>query len=178
MRDGARRTSILRNDRRRSHSSRTLIGPLRILLADDHAMVRQGLRKLLEECPEWEVIAEAGDGGEAVRLAEQHRPDLAILDIAMPLLNGIEATREIAMRSPNTRVLLLSMHADDAYVTQGLQAGATGYLLKEAADADLLTAANEVAHGRSFLSPSLAHLIDDHSRQSTGTGVIAKASED
>jgi len=155
-----------------------LIGPLRILLADDHAMVRQALRKLLEECPEWKVIAEAGDGGEAVRLAEQHRPDVAVLDIAMPLLNGIEATREITMRSPNTRVLLLSMHADEAYVTQGLQAGATGYLLKEAADADLLTAANEVAHGRSFLSPSIAHLIDDDPHQSRRNGVIAKASED
>ena len=111
---------------------------VRILLADDHTVVRQGLRKLLEERSDWEVIAEAGDGREAVRLAEQHKPDVAILDVAMPLLNGIEATRQIARRVPTTRVLVLSMHADEAYVTQILQAGATGYLLKDSADVDLL----------------------------------------
>ena len=90
---------------------------VRILLADDHTVVRQGLRKLLEERPDWEVVAEAGDGREAVRQAEQHKPDLAILDVAMPLLNGIETTRMITKRSPSTRVLVLTMHADEAYVT-------------------------------------------------------------
>src|ERR687897_3386942 len=132
---------------------------LRILLADDHTVVRQGLRKVLEERPEWQVVAEAGDGRDAVRLAEQHRPDVAIIDVAMPLLNGIEATRQITKRVPNTRVLVLSMHADEAYVTQILRAGATGYLLKESADVDLFKAVEEAAKGRSFFSPAIARLM-------------------
>ena len=94
---------------------------LRILLADDHTVVRQGLRKVLEERPDWEVVAEAGDGREAVQQAEELKPDVAILDVAMPLLNGIEATRQIVKRSPATRVLVLTMHADEAYVKQILQ---------------------------------------------------------
>ena len=145
---------------------------IRILLADDHTVVRQGLRKVLEERPDWEVVAEAGDGREAVRLAEQHKPDVAILDVAMPLLNGIETTRQIARRVPNTRVLVLSMHADEAYVTQILQAGATGYLLKDSADVDLLKAVEEAAHGRSFFSPAIARvMLDDYVRQLADKGV-------
>jgi DNA-binding NarL/FixJ family response regulator len=148
------------------------MGRVRILLADDHTVVRQGLRKLLEERPEWEVIAEAGDGREAVRLAEQHKPDVAILDVAMPLLNGIEATRQITKRVPSTRVLVLSMHADEAYVTQILQAGATGYLLKDSADVDLLKAVGEAAQGRSFFSPAIARvMLDDYVRQLADKGV-------
>jgi DNA-binding NarL/FixJ family response regulator len=145
---------------------------VRILLADDHTVVRQGLRKLLEERPDWEVIAEAGDGREAVRLAEQHKPDVAILDVAMPLLNGIEATRQIARRVPSTKVLVLSMHADEAYVTQILQAGATGYLLKDSADVDLLKAVGEAARGKSFFSPAIARvMLDDYVRQLADKGV-------
>ena len=145
---------------------------VRILLADDHTIVRQGLRKLLEERPEWEVVAEAGDGREAVHLAEQHRPDVAILDVAMPLLNGIEATRQITKRVPGTRVLVLSMHADEAYVTQMLQAGATGYLLKDSADVDLVNAVAEAVLGRSFFSPAIARvMLDDYRRQMTDKGV-------
>jgi DNA-binding NarL/FixJ family response regulator len=145
---------------------------VRILLADDHTLVRQGLRKLLEERPDWEVIAEAGDGREAVRLAEQLKPDVAILDVAMPLLNGIEATRQITKRVPGTHVLVLSMHADEAYVTQILQAGATGYLLKDSADVDLLKAVAEAAHGRSFFSPAIARvMLDDYVRQLADKGV-------
>jgi two-component system, NarL family, response regulator NreC len=145
---------------------------VRILLADDHTIVRQGLRKVLEERPEWEVVAEAGDGREAVRLAEQHRPDVAVVDVAMPLLNGIEATRQITKRVPNTRVLVLSMHADEAYVTQILQAGATGYLLKDSADVDLLKAVEEAASGRSFFTPAIARvMLDDYRRQVTDKGV-------
>ncbi len=148
------------------------MGRVRILLADDHTIVRQGLRKLLEERPEWEVVAEAGDGREAVRLAEQHRPDVAIVDVAMPLLNGIETTRQITKRVPNTRVLVLSMHADEAYVTQILQAGATGYLLKDSADVDLLKAVEEAVSGRSFFSPAIARvMLDDYRRQLTDKGV-------
>ena len=148
------------------------MGRIRILLADDHTLVRQGLRKLLEERPDWEVIAEAGDGREAVRLAEQLKPDVAILDVAMPLLNGIEATRQITKRVPGTHVLVLSMHADEAYVTQILQAGATGYLLKDSADVDLLKAVGEAAHGRSFFSPAIASvMLDDYVRQLADKGV-------
>ena len=139
---------------------------LRILLADDHTVVRQGLRKVLEERPEWQVVAEAGDGREAVRLCEQHKPDVAVVDVAMPLLNGIEATRQITRRTPQTRVLVLSMYSDEAYVTQMLKAGATGYLLKDSADVDLLEAVQAVSQGKSFFSPAVARLMsDDYARQ-------------
>jgi DNA-binding NarL/FixJ family response regulator len=131
---------------------------LRILLADDHTMVRQGLRKVLEERPEWQVI-EAGDGHEAVRLAESEHPDVVVIDIAMPMLNGIEATRQILKRVPRVRVLVLSMYSDDAYVTQVLSAGASGYLLKDSADVDLLQAIAAVADGQSFFSPAIARVM-------------------
>ena len=134
--------------------------PLRILLADDHTLVRQGLRKVLEERPEWQVV-EAGNGREAVTLAEQLKPDIAIVDVAMPLLNGVEATRQISARSPATRVLVLSMYADEAYVTQMLNAGAAGYLLKDSAGVDLLEAVAAVASGKSFFSPAIAQLLED-----------------
>ena len=139
---------------------------LRILLADDHTVVRQGLRKVLEERPDWQVVAEAGDGREAVRLAEQHRPDVAVVDVAMPLLNGIEATRQITKRAPQTKVLVLSMYSDEAYVTQMLKAGATGYLLKDSADVDLVQAVQAVSQGKSFFSPAVARLMsDDYAHQ-------------
>jgi DNA-binding NarL/FixJ family response regulator len=145
---------------------------LRILLADDHTVVRQGLRKVLEECPDWEVVAEAGDGREAVRQAEEHKPDVAIIDVAMPLLNGIETTRQIARRSPNTRILVLTMHSDEAYVNQILQAGATGYLLKDSADVDLLQAVSAVSKGKSFFSPAVARvMLDDYVRQLADKGI-------
>ena len=139
---------------------------LRILLADDHTVVRQGLRKVLEERSDWQVVAEAGDGREAVRLAEQHRPDVAVVDVAMPLLNGIEATRQITKRAPQTKVLVLSMYSDEAYVTQMLKAGATGYLLKDSADVDLVQAVQAVSLGKSFFSPAVARLMsDDYAHQ-------------
>ena len=145
---------------------------LRVLLADDHTVVRQGLRKVLEESPEWEVVAEAGDGREAVRQAEELKPDVAIIDIAMPLLNGIEATRQIVKRSPSTRVLVLTMHLDEAYVNQMLKAGATGYLLKDSADVDLIHAVDAVSKGKSYFSPGVARvMLDDYVRQLADRGI-------
>jgi DNA-binding NarL/FixJ family response regulator len=134
---------------------------VRILLADDHTIVRHGLRRMLEERPEWQVVAEACDGRQAVKLAEQHKPDVAIIDVAMPLLNGIEATRQLVRRVPGLRVLILSMHVDEIYVTQILKAGAAGYLLKDSADTDLFQAVAAVAHGQSFFSPAIARLMVD-----------------
>jgi two-component system, NarL family, response regulator NreC len=148
------------------------VARLRILLADDHTVVRQGLRKVLEARPEWQVVAEAGDGREAVRLAEETTPDVAILDVAMPLLNGIDAVRQIARKVPTTRMLVLSMHADEAYVTQMLRAGAAGYLLKDSADVDLLQAVDAVSAGKSFFSPAIARVIaDDYVRHLADRGV-------
>ena len=132
--------------------------PLKILLADDHVMVRQGLRKVLEERAGWQVI-EAGNGREAVRIAEETKPDVAVLDVAMPLLNGVEATRQIIERTPRTRVLILSMYADEAYVTQVLRGGALGYLLKESADSELVAGVAAVADGKSFFSPAVARML-------------------
>jgi DNA-binding NarL/FixJ family response regulator len=148
------------------------MGQLRILLADDHTVVRQGLRKVLEDRPDWVVVAEAGNGRDAVKQAEELKPDIAILDVAMPLLNGIEATRQIVKRSPSTRVLVLTMHSDEAYVNQILKAGATGYLLKDSADVDLIQAVAAVSQGKSFFSPAIARLmLDDHVRQLADRGI-------
>jgi two-component system response regulator NreC len=148
------------------------MGRVRILLADDHIMVRQGLRKVLEEQRDWEVVAEASNGREALRLVEQHRPDVAILDVAMPQLNGIEATRQITKKMSGTRVLVLSMYSDEAYVTQILQAGATGYLLKDSADVDLIQAVSAVSIGKSFFSPAIARvMLDDYVRQLADKGI-------
>jgi len=132
---------------------------LRILLADDHTIVRHGLRRMIEERPDWQVVAEASDGRQAIKLAELHKPDVAIVDVAMPLLNGIETTRQLVRKMPRVRVLVLSMHVDEVYVTQILKAGAAGYLLKDSADTDLLQAIAAVAQGQSFFSPAIARLM-------------------
>lgn len=138
----------------------------RVLLADDHAVVRKGLRFVLGREPAVEVVGEAGDGHEAVKLAAELKPDIAILDIAMPHLNGIEATERIVKENPRIAVLILSVHADEGYLLRTLTAGAKGYLLKESAEDDILQAVRTVAEGRPFFSPAVAAtLLEDYVRQ-------------
>jgi DNA-binding NarL/FixJ family response regulator len=145
---------------------------MRILLADDHTLMRHGLRKIIAEQPDWEVVAETGDGREAVRLAVELKPDVAVLDIAMPLLNGIEATRQIARRAPPVRILILSMYSDESYIVQALRAGAHGYLLKDSADVDLIRAVTVVRQGKSFFSPVVAKvMLDDYVRRLADKGI-------
>jgi DNA-binding NarL/FixJ family response regulator len=145
---------------------------LRIVLADDHTLFRQGLRRVLEEQTGWHVIAEASDGAEAVRLTIEHEPDLVILDVAMPRLNGVEATRQITRRLPDVRVLIVSMYSDDVYITQALQAGAQGFVLKDSADADLVRAVIDLAAGKSHFSPSVSKVVlNDYVRHLTERGV-------
>lgn len=138
---------------------------VRILIAEDHTLVRQGLRRILEEQPGWEVAGEASNGREAVRLALQLKPDVVMMDIAMPQLNGIEAIRQITRRLPAIRIVILSMFAEEAYILQALQAGAHGYLLKDSADQELVRAIAAVSRGKSFFSPAVSRIVlDDHVR--------------
>jgi DNA-binding NarL/FixJ family response regulator len=125
---------------------------MRILIADDHGIVRSGLRLLLDRQPDMEVVAEAADGAEAVELALRERPDLCILDVGMPRLTGLQATREIKAQAPDMRVLILSMHRDERYLFDALKAGASGYVLKAEADQDLVEAARAVGRGEAFLT--------------------------
>ncbi len=138
---------------------------LRIVLADDHAVVRKGFRLILSQVPDLEVIAEAGNGPEAVRLALELRPDVLIMDIAMPEMNGVEATRRIRENCPECQILILSMHKDSVYVRESLRAGARGYLLKESIDEDLLRAVRAVADGDGFLSPEVSRTVLDDYQQ-------------
>jgi DNA-binding NarL/FixJ family response regulator len=145
---------------------------LHIVLADDHTLFRQGLRRVLEEQAGWQVVAEASDGAEAVRLTLEREPHIVILDIAMPRLNGVEATRQIARRLPDVRVLILSMYSDDLYITQSLQAGAHGFILKDSADADLVRAVRDLAAGKSYFSPAVSKVVlDDYVRHLVDRGV-------
>jgi DNA-binding NarL/FixJ family response regulator len=145
---------------------------LHIVLADDHTLFRQGLRRVLEEQAGWQVVAEASDGAEAVRLTLEREPHIVILDIAMPRLNGVEATRQIARRLPDVRVLIVSMYSDDLYITQSLQAGAHGFILKDSADADLVRAVRDLAAGKSYFSPAVSKVVlDDYVRYLADRGV-------
>jgi DNA-binding NarL/FixJ family response regulator len=126
-----------------------------IVLADDHHIVRQGLRALLESEPSFRLLGETGDGLEAVRLVERLRPQVLITDVMMPGLNGLEVTRQVAKAAPQTRVLILSMYSNDAYVVEALKHGAAGYVLKDSQANDLVLAVKEVAAGRRYLSPPL-----------------------
>jgi DNA-binding NarL/FixJ family response regulator len=139
---------------------------IRIILADDHTIIRSGLRLLLEQQTDFKVVAEASDGREAVAMVALHHPDIAILDIGMPELNGIEATRRIAAENPSTQVVILSMHSDEGYVLRALKAGARAYILKNSAEADLIRAVRSVADGKSFFSPVISKmLLEDYVRQ-------------
>lgn len=133
--------------------------PVRILLVDDHTIMRQGLRQILEHEPDFVIVAEAGSGLEAVDRAEEHRPDVAVVDVAMKELNGIEATSQILKRSPNTVVLILSMYSDERYVVRAIKAGARGYLLKNAAGDELIRAVHTVSGGGAYFSPAVAQVF-------------------
>ena len=138
---------------------------IRVLLADDHGVVRKGLRFLLEQHPSVEVVGEAADGRAAVQLAESLNPAVIVMDIGMPLLNGIDATSRILERDPRIGVIILSMHSDETYLTRALTAGARGYLLKDSADSDIVKAVETVAQGKPFFSPAIAQtLLDDYMR--------------
>jgi DNA-binding NarL/FixJ family response regulator len=138
---------------------------IRILLADDHTLMRSGIRALLEDEPGLTVIGEAEDGRSAVAQACKLGPDLVIMDIAMPLLNGLEATRQIRQQCPHVRVLILSMHDNEEYIRQVLEAGAMGYILKDAAARELISAIRSVYRGEAVLSPAVTRLvIEDYLR--------------
>ena len=134
---------------------------IRVLVADDHAIVREGLRALLSREPDLQVVAVAGDGHEALRLAQETRPDVAALDLSMPLLNGLEAARQMAAWERGPRTILLTMHADDRYVLEAIRAGVRGYVLKKQAAADLVRAIREVASGAVYLSPTISAVVTD-----------------
>ncbi len=140
--------------------------PIRILLADDHTIVRKGLRMLLESHAGLQVVAEAADGRDAVALAEQHQPDIVVMDVAMPGLNGIEAARQICGKGMQSAIVFLSMHSDEGYVLKALKSGAKGYLLKDSAEHDLINAVKTVSEGKAFFSPAISKmLVEDYVRQ-------------
>ena len=148
------------------------MNPIRILLADDHNVMRHGLRLLLENHHGFEVVGEASDGRQAVELAETLKPDVAVLDIAMPNLSGIEAAKRISAALPNTPIVILSMHSDESYVLRALKAGAKGYLLKDSAEGDLIQAIRSVHAGKAFFSPEISRmLVDDYIREIRMRGV-------
>ena len=138
----------------------------RIILVDDHAVMRRGLRLLLEQQEDFNVVGEARDGREAVQLAEALRPDVAVMDISMPNLNGIEAARQIVTKQLGVAVVILSMHADEGYVLRALRAGARGYLLKECPPEELIQAIRAASEGKAFFSPVVSRmLVEDYMRQ-------------
>ena len=132
---------------------------IRVFLVDDHTVVRQGLRRILESDDEIEIVGEAGDGRTALELVQKLRPHVVVMDVAMPELNGIEATRQILKRVEGAKVLVLSMHGDDVYVRQALKAGARGYLLKDSEDLDLIKAVKAIRGGGSFFSPPVSKVV-------------------
>ena len=146
---------------------------LRILLADDHIVMRTGLRTLLERQPNLEVVGETENGRDTIQLAASLKPDVVVMDVGMPVLNGIEATRAIVTEHPNIAVVILSMHADESYVMRALKAGARGYLLKDSAPADLLSAIQAVTQNKSFFSPKVSRILaEDYVRVLKQKGAV------
>lgn len=144
--------------------------PITVLLAEDHMIVREGLRALLKLETDMKIVGEAENGRQAVALVSQLGPDVVVMDIAMPLLNGLEATRQILQTAPSTKVLMLSAHSDDAYVEQVMALGAAGYLIKQTAAHVLPEAIREVQQGRTFFSPSISRRIKNHDRKTPARG--------
>ena len=145
---------------------------IRVLLADDHNVMRKGLRLLLERQPNITIVGEASDGRQCVELAETMKPDVVIMDVAMPNLNGIEAARQIVGRYPHIAVAILSMHSDESYVLRALKAGARAYLLKDSAESDLIAAIKAISDGKSFFSPAISKiLVEDYMRELERKGV-------
>jgi two-component system response regulator NreC len=143
----------------------------RVLLADDHQLMRSGVRLMLEREADLTVVGEAGDGREAVALAKTLKPEVVVMDIGMPNLNGIEAALQMTQHNPELAVVMLSMHSDESYVLRALKAGARGYLLKDSAEADLIKAVHVVAGGKSFFSPAVSKvLLDDYVRKLKRSG--------
>jgi two-component system response regulator NreC len=146
---------------------------LRILLADDHTVMRAGLRALLESHPDFEVVAETENGRQAVELSTSLMPDVVVMDVGMPILNGIDATKQIVNQSPKTEVVILSMHTDESYVMRALQAGARAYLLKDSAAGDLMGAIAAVSNGKSFFSPKVSRILaEDYVRVLKQKGAV------
>src|ERR1051325_3470058 len=143
---------------------------IRVLLADDHNVVRQGLRVLLMAEGDIDVVGEAENGRQAIQLTKKLLPDIAVLDIAMPVLNGLEATRQIGKLVPRTKVLILSSYSDDDYVSQATEAGAAGYLIKQTAGNDLLKAIREAHRGNAYFSPAIAKRLRDQCRMALSAG--------
>jgi DNA-binding NarL/FixJ family response regulator len=144
---------------------------IRVLLADDHTLMRRGLRLIVEQQPDLVVVGEAEDGRQAVALSASLKPDVAVLDIGMPNLNGIEAAKQITDGESGAAVVILSMHADETYILRALKAGARGYLLKDSAESDLVRAIRSVAEGKSFFSPAVSKvMLEDYVKKLQRTG--------
>ena len=146
--------------------------PTRVLIADDHPLIRSGLRALLGREKEFEVVGEAADGYQALELVEQLKPDVVMLDVSMPRLNGIDVAKKISETTPSTRIIIVSIHSDESYVLRALKAGAKGYLLKASPEGDILNAVRAVAAGQAYLSPEMSRLlVEEYVREMRYRGV-------
>jgi DNA-binding NarL/FixJ family response regulator len=148
------------------------MSPTRVLIADDHPLIRSGLRALLARESDFEVVGEAADGYQALELVEQLKPDVVMLDVSMPRLNGIDVAQKISEKTPSTRIIIVSIHSDEGYVLRALKAGAKGYLLKASPEGDILNAVRAVAAGQAYLSPEISRLlVEEYVREMRFRGV-------
>ncbi|MBV8818053.1 MAG: response regulator transcription factor, partial [Acidobacteriaceae bacterium] len=146
--------------------------PIHVLIADDHALIRSGLRALLEREQEFQVVGEAANGYEAVQLTQSLKPDIAMFDVGMPRLSGIDAAQQVAEKMPAVRIIILSMHSDEGYVLRALRAGAKGYVLKASAENDVLAAVRAVASGNAYFSPEISRMLaEEYVREAKRRGV-------